>query len=113
MIDAPHGPGPSQIAFASELVKLLLQVVQADHQVTAAESEALLAFARRSGLHPAELLSLQEMLEGRATLSPPNLGLLKGRRTEVLRAVKEILLSDQTISAEEEEVLAQISTLLS
>jgi uncharacterized tellurite resistance protein B-like protein len=103
--------GSSQ-SFASELVKLLVQVAWADHDVAPAEAETLVAFARRSGLKEAELISLQAMLTGRAPLVPPNLGLLKERRTEVLRAVKELLLSDIEVAEEEEEILSQISALL-
>jgi uncharacterized tellurite resistance protein B-like protein len=100
-------------AFALELVKLLLQVVWADHEVAPAEAEALLAFARRSGLGETELRDLSSMLSGRAPLAPPNLGLLKARRTEVLRAVKELLLVDLAIAEEEEDLLDQIAALLS
>jgi uncharacterized tellurite resistance protein B-like protein len=100
-------------AFALELVKLLVQVAWADHDVAPAEAEALLAFARRSGLNDAELADLSAMLTGRAPLSPPNLGLLKPRRTDVLRAVKELLLSDLHVAEEEEDVLDQIAALLS
>jgi len=107
---APAAPSK---AFAVELVKLLLQVVWADHDVAPAESEALLAFARRSGLSNDELAALTAMLRGAAPLSPPNLGLLKTRRTEALRAVKELLLVDLAIAEEEEALLAQISALLS
>jgi uncharacterized tellurite resistance protein B-like protein len=103
----------TQGSFASELVKLLLQVAWADHEVAPAEANALLAFARRSSLPDAELESLQAMLTGRAPLVPPNLGLLKPRRTDVLRVVKELLLSDLEIADEEEEVLGQIAALLS
>jgi uncharacterized tellurite resistance protein B-like protein len=98
--------------FASELVKLLLQVAFADHEVAPAEAEALMTFARRSSLPEPELLALQAMLTGRAPLLPPNLGLLKPRRTEVLRAVKELLLSDLEVAEEEEEILGQIAALL-
>jgi hypothetical protein len=103
---------PARGNFASELVKLLVQVAWADHEVAAPEADALLAFARRQGLSAAELDGLQAMLTRRAPLTPPNLGLLKQRRTEVLRAVKELLLSDLAIADEEEEILAQISALL-
>jgi len=106
---------PSQTSskvFALELVKLLVQVAWADHDVAPAEAEALLAFARRSGLADDELSGLSAMLSGRAPLAPPNLGLLKERRTEVLRAVKELLLSDLSVAEEEEEVLSQIAALL-
>jgi uncharacterized tellurite resistance protein B-like protein len=99
-------------SFASELVKLLVQVAWADHDVAPGEAEALVAFGRRSGLSEAELSSLRAMLTGRAPLLPPNLGLLKARRTEVLRAVKELLLSDLEVAEEEEEILSQIAELL-
>jgi uncharacterized tellurite resistance protein B-like protein len=99
--------------FALELVKLLVQVAWADGDVAPAEAEALLAFGRRSGLAEEDLQALASMLTGRSPLAPPNLGLLKERRTDVLRAVKELLLSDLEIADEEEEVLEQIAALLS
>jgi uncharacterized tellurite resistance protein B-like protein len=100
-------------AFASELVKLLLQVAWADHDVAPVEAQTLIAYARRSGLSEAELTNLSNMLSGRAPLSPPNLGLLKERRTDVLRAVKELLLSDLEVAEEEEDILEQVAALLS
>jgi uncharacterized tellurite resistance protein B-like protein len=99
--------------FASELVKLLVQVAWADHDVAPAEAQTLVAYARRSGLPQRELDQLAAMLSGRAALVPPNLGLLKQRRTEVLRAVKELLLSDLELAEEEEEILSQLGALLS
>jgi uncharacterized tellurite resistance protein B-like protein len=104
-------PG-SRAEIASELVKLLLQVAWADHDVAPAEAEALMAYARRAALPEAELAALQAMLTGRAPLAPPNLGLLKQHRTEALRAMKELLLSDLAIADEEEQLLAQVSELL-
>ncbi len=105
-------PDVSPRAFALELVRLLLQVAWADHEVAPAEAEALLAFARRSGLTDAEQANLSAMLSGRAPLIPPNLALLKARRTEVLRAVKELLLVDLQLAKEEEDLLGQIAALL-
>ena len=93
-------------------MKLLAQVAWADDDVAPAEAEALVAYARRSGLQDTELSALQSMLTGRAPLTPPNLGLLKARRTEVLRAVKQLLLSDLEVAQEEEEILKQIAELL-
>ena len=89
-----------------------MQVAWADHDVAPAEANALLAFARRSALGDDELSALSAMLTGHAPLTPPNLGLLKGRRTEVLHAVKELLLSDLEVAEEEEEILSQIAALL-
>ena len=76
----PSPAGTSPKAFASELVKLLVQVAWADHDVAATEAETLLAFARRNGLGESELKGLGDMLAGRIPLAPPNLGVLKQRR---------------------------------
>lgn len=103
---------PERIVFVTELVKLLVQVAWADHDVAPVEAEKLLAFARRSNLPESELSALAAMLAGQAPLSPPNLGLLKGHRTEVLRAVKELLLSDLEVADEEEAILSQVAALL-
>ena len=110
---ADQVPSKRPPTFASELIKLLVQVAWADHDVAPAELEALMAFARSQGLPSDDLNQLRAMLTGRAPLVPPNLGLLKPRRTEVLRAVKELLLADLDVAEEEEEILEQISMLLS
>ena len=94
------------------MVKLLVQVAWADHDVAATETEALVAFARRNGLDDAEVGELRRMLTGAVPLLPPNLGLLKSRRTEVLRAVKDLLLSDLELAEEEEAIVGQIAALL-
>lgn len=99
-------------AFAAELVKLLVQVAWADHDVAAAEIELLMDYARKQGLSDAEREQLHAMLTGKAPLTPPNLGLLKARRTDALRAVKDLLLVDKTMADEEEDVLSQIAALL-
>jgi hypothetical protein len=113
MSEASGPPSVSQAEYASELVKLLVQVAWADHDVAPAEAEKLLDFARSNGLGQQELDSLQAMLTGQAPLVPPNLGLLKQHRTEVLRAVKRLLFSDtKQLADEEEELLSQIATLL-
>jgi uncharacterized tellurite resistance protein B-like protein len=112
MSGATKRDGVSSSLFASELLKLLVQVAWADDDVAPAEIEALLAHARRAGLAGDELTSLRAQLTGKAPLTPPNLGLLKERRTEALRAVKELLLSDLEVAAEEEAILSQIADLL-
>jgi uncharacterized tellurite resistance protein B-like protein len=111
VVSSPSTSSPPQ-AFALELVRLLVQVAWADHEVAPAEAEALLAFARRSGLGADQIAGLSAMLTGRAPLVPPNLGLLKQCRTDVLRAVKELLLSDLEVADEEEDILSQIAALL-
>ena len=84
----------------------------ADDDVASAEAETLLAYARENNLPPEQLQLLTECLAGRAPLPPPNLGELKLRRVETLRAVRQLLLSDLHLAKEEEDVLAQVATLL-
>ncbi|MET0795472.1 MAG: TerB family tellurite resistance protein [Polyangiaceae bacterium] len=105
-------PPPPDGQFAFELVKLLLQVAWADDDVAPAEADALLGYARKSNLSEDELALLAACLAGRAPLPAPNLGFLKGRRLDVLRAVKELLTSDLHVAEEEQAILEQISALL-
>jgi hypothetical protein len=98
--------------FAFELLKLLLQVAWADDAVAPGEAETLMVFARQQQLSQDKLELLSECLAGRAPLPPPNLGFLKQRRLDVLRAVKDLLMSDLSVAQAEEQVLAQISALL-
>ena len=107
---SPNAPPDGQFAF--ELVKLLLQVAWADDEVAPAEADALLAYGRKSLLSQDKLELLSQCLAGRAPLPAPNLGFLKERRLDVMRAVKELLMSDLTVAEEEEAILEQISTLL-
>jgi hypothetical protein len=105
-------PAPAESDFAFELLKLLLQVAWADHDVAPAEAQTRLGFARQQQLSEEKLALLSACLAGKAPLPPPNLGFLKRRRLDVLRAVKELLLSDLSVAEEEDTILEQISTLL-
>jgi uncharacterized tellurite resistance protein B-like protein len=105
--DAPADP-----RFALEVVKLLLQAVWADGEVATEEAEALHDYAVRSGVGQAEIETLDACLTGQSPLLPPNLGLLKGRRSEVLGIVHKLLLADDRIHEDEEALLAELSALL-
>ncbi|MEO8904969.1 MAG: TerB family tellurite resistance protein [Polyangiaceae bacterium] len=112
-MSTPKDAAPSDGQFGFELLKLLLQVAWADDDVAPAEAETLLVFAQKRQLAPDQLQLLSDCLAGRAPLPPPNLGFLKPRRLEVMRALKELLMSDLSVAAEEEAILEQISSLLS
>ncbi len=103
-------PDPRQFAF--ELVKLLLQVAWVDDDVSSEEAGALLAFGRKSQLTAEQLELLSACLAGKAPLPPPDLGLLKAHRVDVLRAAKNLIVCDLRVGAAEEAILEQISTLL-
>jgi uncharacterized tellurite resistance protein B-like protein len=106
------GTNAADPKFAFEVVKLLLQAVWADGEVNDAEASAVHDFAVRSGVESGDIETLDGCLTGESPLPPPNLGLLRERRTEVMRAVQKLLASDERIHEEEEEILHQISEFL-
>jgi uncharacterized tellurite resistance protein B-like protein len=103
----------SDAKFAFEVTKLLLQAVWADGEVADEEATALHDFAVRSGVELADIETLDGCLSGESPLPLPNLGLLRQRRTEVMRAVQKLLASDQRIHEDEEAILGQLAELLS
>jgi uncharacterized tellurite resistance protein B-like protein len=103
---------PEDVKFAFETLKLLLQVVWADGEVAVEEAEALHDYAVRSGLQQGEIEVLDACLTGQAPLSPPNLGLLKPRRSEVMRLVQRLVRADQRMHDDEEALLGEIAALL-
>lgn len=108
MSDAAAAEG----AFAFEVVKLLLQAVWADGEVAEEEAEALHDYAVRAGVGRAEVEMLDACLVGQQPLPPPNLGLLRTRRTEVLRHVHKLVRSDARVHEDEEALIAEVSALL-
>jgi hypothetical protein len=112
-MSTPQDATATQAQFAFELLKLLLQVAWADEDVAPEEAEVLLVFARKQQLSQDKLELLRQCLAGRVPLPAPNLGFLKARRLEVMRAIKELLISDLSVADEEEAILEQISALLS
>src|ERR1044071_9698794 len=90
----------SEAKFAFEVTKLLLQAVWADGEVADEEAEAVHDFAVRSGVEIADIEPLDACRPGEWSLPIPSLGLLRERRTEVMRAVQKLLASDQRIHEE-------------
>lgn len=105
-------PPPLEDGLAYELVKLLLQVAWADDEVAPEEARALEQFATEWGLTEEQRSAVHQCLSGECPLPPPNLGLLKQHRLEVLRRVKQLLQSDHVVNAAESGVLEQIALLL-
>ncbi|MBX3182514.1 MAG: hypothetical protein KF915_07790 [Polyangiaceae bacterium] len=97
--------------YSLELVKLLLQVVWADHEVSAEEASRLRDFAREQGLGEAQLTELDGYLQGSAPLPPPNLGMLRAHRVEVMKSVRALLVQ-LGVGADEDDILSELSALL-
>lgn len=98
--------------FAFEVAKVLLHAVWADGEVADEEAEAVHDYAVRAGVTPAAIETLDACLVGQSPLPVPNLGILRPRRTEVLRQMQKLVRSDRRIHEEEEELIAEVSALL-
>ncbi len=98
--------------FGFELVKLLLQFVWADEEVSSDEDAKVREFATQLGVGPAHADELTAYLSGAAPLPPPNLAVLKPRKVEVLRAVRQLLHALGQSGDAENELVTQISALL-
>lgn len=106
------GDDAADAEFAFEVAKVLLQAVWADGEVADEEAEAVHDYAVRAGVTPAGIEAIDACLVGHAPLPAPNLGLLRPRRTEVLRQMQKLVRSDRRIHEEEEELIAEVAALL-
>ena len=99
-------------AFNFEVIKLMLQAAWADLQVTSQEAQHLLGWARRLGLYPQDQQTVMACLQGKQKLPPPDLGLLRLHREEVLQMVQAMCESDAELPQDEQEILDEIRLLL-
>lgn len=95
-----------------ETLKLLLQVAWADEQIEGDEVEKLQTYATSLSLPPAKLEELDGYLAGRVSLPPPNMGLLKSHRTDVLETLATLLGSGEEATEEERDMLSEIAGML-
>ncbi len=107
MTSAAVDPG-----FAFEVIKLLLQVAWADHEVAPEEAQALRDFAKSSAVSDADYATLEACLAGSERLPLPNLGMLREQRIDVLRTVRQFLKADPRVHEEEEALLEELTAVL-
>ncbi len=99
-------------SFAFEVIKLLLQVAWADHEVAPEEADALRDLAKSSQVSEADVATLEACLAGQERLPIPNLGMLREQRIEVLRMVRQFLKADARVHEEEEALLEELTAAL-
>jgi hypothetical protein len=95
-----------------ELLKLLLQVAWADHQVQDVERAALLRAAATLGYDAQTQAQLAAFLDGAKPLPPPNLGLLRAHRDQVAAAARRLAAADVSVLPDEAAILKVIDELL-
>lgn len=95
-----------------ETLKLLISVAWADHEVSNEEAEYVLFLAQQNGVNASRLESLHCALANERRLPGVNLPLLRQHRTDVLRAVDQLIRVDERIVDDEIAVRRAIECLL-
>lgn len=106
------GTPTGDVAFDTEVIKLLLQVAWADDEVAREEKMMILGLARSWYVPEPEIKYLIERLDQGQPLPQPNLALLRTRPDDVLTAVRGLVLSDGQVSSSETEMVKQIAEML-
>ena len=105
-------PPTGDVAFDTEIIKLLLQVAWADDKVDAHEKDMIFGLARSWFVPEPELKVLMERLDQGQPLPQPNLGLLRTRADTVLEAARGLVLSDGKVAEEESAMVQQLIEML-
>src|SRR5262245_4059707 len=108
MISAPS----SDERFNLEVVKLLLKVAWADHEVDAREKQLILGVARSWSVPEPELKQLMARLEQGQPLPEPDVEVLKKRADDVMTAARALVLTDGKVKLEESTLLEQLAATL-
>jgi uncharacterized tellurite resistance protein B-like protein len=107
-----RGPAflPEPVAF--ELLKLLVQVALADHELAPAEQETLLHVADALLPSDALLAEVEGWLSGDIALPAPDMGSLKEHRHEVMLEARRVVLADGKVVLDEDHMLTDLAALL-
>jgi uncharacterized tellurite resistance protein B-like protein len=95
-----------------EILKLLMQMAWADHDLSDDEVAHVIEVARNGGLGDKAVGILEERLRGDDKLPPPDLGFLRKHREAALAAAEQVIHADSHVSDDEEHLLAEIRELL-
>jgi uncharacterized tellurite resistance protein B-like protein len=98
--------------FYTEVLKLLLQVITSDNQLTPEELQEFSEVASRWPVPPSEVTALLDCLREGQPLPAPDMGLLRTRPKDVIEAARIIAASDQHVDSAEVDMLLQIREML-
>jgi hypothetical protein len=99
-------------AFNTEALKLLLQVAWANEELHPKEREFIGKIGKAWKVPGPELEGLLTRLDTGKPLPPPDLALLRTRPDKVLRAAEALVAADGVVDLQEEEMLAELRTIL-
>ena len=97
---------------AVELLKLMVQLAWADHEVVPDESIFILDIAERVGASEFDMELFRQCLRDEAALPAPDLALLRHHKDAAMEAARQVISIDGRIARDEREMLAQLEELL-
>ena len=95
-----------------EILKLLLQVAWADHEVSADEIEHILGLAAEADMDTETVALLASCLRGETQLPAPDIGLLRAHKERALIAAHKLIVSDEAVGDDEKAAFVEIKALL-
>ncbi len=95
----------------AEAIKLLVQVASANDHVHPKERDFLVRLARAWKVSDV-LEGLLAALDGGTPLAQPQLAMLRPRADKVITAAEALIAVDGEVDADEDEMLAELKTLL-
>lgn len=95
-----------------EILKLLLQVAWADHEVSADEIDHILEHATEAEMDADTVELLASCLRGERQLPAPDLGMLRAHKERALIAAHKLIMSDETAGDDEKQTFHEIKALL-
>jgi tellurite resistance protein len=101
-----------EVRFHTETLKLLLQVACANEELDARERQLLGRLCKAWSVPTATLDALLALLEAGKPLPQPDLALLRTRPAKVLRAAEVLVAADESVDAQEQELMKELRTLL-
>jgi uncharacterized tellurite resistance protein B-like protein len=95
-----------------ELIKLLMQVAWADHEVGEEEAKRVFDHARRLNLSQKAQDTMWECLRGTRKLPAPDLGFLRQHAAIAYELAEGLVHADGEVTEDEVDTLAQVKSLL-
>jgi len=95
-----------------EILKLLVQIAWADHEVVPEETDFILDLAEQANASEFDKELFRQCLRDEAQLPAPDFGLLRQYKQEALAAAERLIAIDRRIADDEKATLAQVRELL-
>jgi len=96
-----------------EILKLMIQMAWADHEVVPEEADFILSLAEQVGASEFDKELFRQCLRDEAQLPAPDFGLLRQHKDAAIEAAQRLIAIDGRIAEDEQATLVSLRQLLS